>query len=123
MHKILIVDDEIEILEILNNELEECGFMVYRANSGETAIEILKKNIDINIVVSDFRMPNGDGRFLLDYVDSMENKLIFYFLSTQAEMSSKEAVAKGVQRVFTKPHGLNLLLRELKELYSSLPKV
>ncbi len=115
MHRILIVDDEIEILEILDNELAKCGFIVLKANSGKAAIKVLKKN-NIDIVISDFRMPNGDGRFVLDYVHSMKKRPIFYFFSAQADISSEEANAKGVRRIFSKPFDLDLLLEDLKKL-------
>ena len=117
MHRILIVDDEIEILEILDNELKKYGFIVFKANSGKAAVEELKRNIDIDIVISDFSMPDGDGRFVLDYVHSMENRLIFYYFSAQTDISSEEASAKGVKKIYTKPWDFNLLLSELKRLY------
>jgi CheY-like chemotaxis protein len=122
MYKILIVDDDIEILEILYNELVKYGFVVFKASSGKDAIEVLKKNTDINIVISDFRMPNGDGRFVLDYVHSMENKPVFYFFSAQADINSEEAKTKNVQKIYIKPSNLNLLLTELKDLYGPYDK-
>ncbi len=113
-YKILVIDDEVDILDIISSELMDYGFTVLCAKSGTEAIEVLKHNTDIDVVISDFRMPNGDGRFVLDYLNSMENKPVFYFFSAQADITFEEASAKGVQKIYSKPSYLNLLLEDVK---------
>lgn len=56
--KILIVDDEQVILDILKRRFERLGFEVLIAASGSQAIEIIKTN-QLNLVICDIKMPNG----------------------------------------------------------------
>jgi len=56
--KILIIDDEETIVEILKRRFERLGFMVYSEYDGAPAIEVLKKEM-IDLVVCDVKMPNG----------------------------------------------------------------
>lgn len=114
MNKILIVDDSAEILEILEWELKKRNFDVFKTDSGFAAIEILKMNLDFKIVVSDFKMPNGDGKLVLDYIHRMQKKPIFYFFSSYVQISSEEAMSLGVRKIYVKPTGLKLLLKDIE---------
>lgn len=66
--KVLIIDDQEEILEILQLYIEGAFQDVETiiANGGIEAIEILKSE-DISSIVCDFRMPEGDGSLVFDY--------------------------------------------------------
>ena len=57
--KILIVDDEIYILELLKYNLENSGYEVLEAESGEEALE--KLNTSIELVILDLMLPGIDG--------------------------------------------------------------
>lgn len=56
--KVLIVDDEEVILDILRRRFERLGFAVLTALDGLKAIDILK-NKSLDLVISDLKMPNG----------------------------------------------------------------
>jgi DNA-binding NtrC family response regulator len=71
--KILVVDDEESLREICRETLVENGYMVREAGNGREALEILEKEKDIDIVLSDLNMPEMDGMSLIDYINS--NKL------------------------------------------------
>jgi two-component system sensor histidine kinase ChiS len=58
--RILLVDDESDLIEMLQWQLAEEGFSVASATSGQEALEILKRE-RIAIVISDIRMPGMDG--------------------------------------------------------------
>ncbi|HAQ38465.1 MAG TPA: DNA-binding response regulator, partial [Saprospirales bacterium] len=58
--KILLVDDEEEILDFLSYNLEKSGFVVYRSLSGKEAIELAKVILP-DIIVLDVMMPEMDG--------------------------------------------------------------
>ena len=59
-NKILFVDDDEAILNLLVDEVSEHGYEVYAASSGNQAWEVFKDNKP-DIVVSDYKMPDGDG--------------------------------------------------------------
>ena len=61
METILIVDDEKNYLTILTAILEEEGFEVLTALSGQEALDI-RKNSDVDLVLTDMKMPVMDGR-------------------------------------------------------------
>jgi len=62
-YNVLIVDDEEKTRNILEINLKE-RFAIYTAKDGEEAIEVLKKS-PVHLVLSDWKMPNKDGRTLL----------------------------------------------------------
>ena len=81
MKKVLIVDDEPEILEIIEILLEsEFNNKIVTAKSGNEAIEKLKSDQDIEVIVSDYNMPNGTGGDLLKY--NVENRNLPFILCT-----------------------------------------
>ena len=60
VYKILLVDDEPDILEILSYSLESGGFKIYKANNGLEAIEIAEKIIP-DLIIMDVMMPKMNG--------------------------------------------------------------
>jgi CheY-like chemotaxis protein len=114
--RILVVDDEPDILELLAEELEFEGFETAQASSGNDALEILK-NERFDAIVSDFKMPNGNGKVVLDFIKSDEypESPVFYFVSGQADMSFQDALKEGVNKFFYKPFDLDELLEALKK--------
>ena len=71
--KILIVDDSTTIRVQLDKTLKESkkGFQVYEAENGVQALNVLKDNPDIKIVISDINMPEMDGITLAEFVKKM----------------------------------------------------
>lgn len=101
--QVLIVDDEEALLDILNYELTDQNYEVHKAKSGKTAIEILQKT-KIDLIISDVRMPEGDGIFLIKYVKQTATPPIpFIFISGHSDIPLKEAYELGAEAVFNKP--------------------
>jgi C4-dicarboxylate-specific signal transduction histidine kinase/CheY-like chemotaxis protein len=64
---ILWVDDEITMLEVMSERLEEHGYRVHNADSGERAVELYEEHRgEIDLVVLDLGMPGMGGRACLD---------------------------------------------------------
>ena len=70
MHKILIVDDDRRINDLLEDILTMEGYNVIKAYDGEEAIEVLDNIDDIDLVLLDVMMPKIDGWDLLAYIKS-----------------------------------------------------
>ncbi len=103
--KVLIVDDEARILEILKLYLENQKFEVYTASSGQEALELLEK-IEIDVIVSDLMMPNIDGTQLCRIVKNEEkyNNPYFIMLTAKTTIDSKiEGLKIGADDYITKP--------------------
>jgi DNA-binding NtrC family response regulator len=120
--KILIVDDEPDILNLLTEEFKCHGHYVNTATSGNEAVELLK-NVSFDIIISDFRMPNGNGMVLLNFVNSMNKKPVFYFVSGQADLSAEDCLRAGAKQFFAKPFDLNLLIFEVEKEFSNSVEV
>ena len=67
-HRILVVDDEEEVREILAETLEDFGYHVVTAGSGEEALPILRTDHDVALVITDVRMPGMSGLDLADEI-------------------------------------------------------
>lgn len=111
--KILVVEDEPDILELISEELRDSGFLVKTAISGNEAINILKKE-KFDFVISDYRMPNGNGMSILNHVKKIDNPPVFIFVSGQAEVSIEECLKAGAKKFITKPFDLDEIVKELK---------
>lgn len=110
---VLIIDDEPDILELMEEEFRYCGYNTLTAMSGNEAVQVLQKS-PVDIVVSDYKMPNGNGMVVLDYVNKMSNRPDFFFVSGQADVSIEDALKAGAKKFFTKPFDLDELIRQIE---------
>lgn len=112
--KILIIDDEPEILELISEEFKYNGHTVETADSGNEAVKILTSN-SFDVVLSDFRMPRGNGMSVLNFVNTLNPRPRFYFVSGQADESVDECLRKGALVFFHKPFDLEYLVLEIEK--------
>jgi CheY-like chemotaxis protein len=63
---VLIVDDDPEVREIVAEFLSDFGHRVLQANGGTEALDLLARNLDIKLVITDVRMPDISGIELAD---------------------------------------------------------
>ena len=75
MYKVLIVEDEPEIAEVLREFLARTGFEVFTALGGEKAIEILNSAVKIDFIILDMKMPKVSG---IEVLSEMRNKNLTY---------------------------------------------
>lgn len=71
---VLIVDDDINILELIHRHLQSFNYHTYKAVSVKEALTILKDS-DIDLLITDLRMPDVDGLQLVRYVSEHYPKL------------------------------------------------
>ena len=108
---VLVVDDEELILNIFITILERDGYKVLTAESGASALEILKNN-KISMVVSDIAMPEMDGFELLSYVKELDMSIPVLLMSGRSEYSRDDIVATGADDFIPKPfHNTEILAR------------
>lgn len=110
---VLIVDDEPDILELMEEEFKYCGFGTLTAICGNDAVKILGDN-SVDVVVSDYKMPNGNGMTVLSQVNKMDSRPFFYFVSGQADVSVEDALSAGARKFFSKPFDLDELIKEIE---------
>ena len=110
---VLIVDDEPDILQLMEEEFNYWGYSTVVASSGNDAIAILNSQ-KIDIVVSDYKMPNGNGMVVLSHVNKMSERPSFFFVSGQADFSVEDSIRAGAKKFFLKPFDLEELIREIE---------
>ena len=117
-YKILLVDDEPDILEIIFYSLESAGYKVYKANNGLEAIDIANKIIP-DLIIMDLMMPKMNGIEACEQIRKSNNlkDVIITFLSARSEDFSKIAgFEAGADDYITKPIKPKVLLSKLKAL-------
>ena len=116
MKKILLVDDEPDILELIAEILVERGHEIEVARSGNEAIGKLK-SLKFDVVLSDYKMSNGNGMSVLNFVNTLKIRPIFFLLSAQADESRATYLAKGAQFVIDKPFDLDELIEKIEMVF------
>lgn len=122
---VLIVDDEESILNALKRSLGKIGVEIVTASTAADALYILE-NTDVNLIISDMRMPDMDGAELLSLVAKDSPDTIRFLLSGHSDMESTiRAINEGhIHQYLTKPWD-DVELRALIEttLHSNLLEV
>ncbi len=103
METVLIVDDERNYPPILSAVLEEEGFETLTANSGQEALNILE-NSDVDIVLTDMKMPAMDGIELLERVKESDPDIPVIMMTAYGTVEKAvEAMQKGAYSYLLKP--------------------
>jgi len=103
METVLIVDDEKNYPLILSAVLEEEGFETLTATSGEQALEMLTHS-DIDLVLTDMKMPSMDGIHLLEKIKAKDAELPVIMMTAHGTVEKAvEAMQKGAYNYILKP--------------------
>ena len=108
--KILIVDDEELLREVLSETFAMYGAIVDSAGSGNQAFEKVKEN-RYDVVITDIRMPDGDGISLLKNINKLDKPHPKLFVSSAySDLTPEKIRDLGILKVFVKPFDLSDLL-------------
>ena len=100
---ILIVDDERDLREVIHLELEMFGYKIFEAGSGNEALSLCKDE-KIDVIISDIRMPDGDGMHLLTNVKKSHPQIPVVILMTgYSEYAKDDLLQQGATAFFEKP--------------------
>lgn len=120
--KILIVDDFATMRKILKNILKDLGYTdILEAEDGDVALEILKKE-KVDLVISDWNMPNMDGLSLLKAIRSDEALKDTPVLMVTAEAQKQnvlEAVKAGVNNYIVKPFTPEVIKEKISKIFAA----
>lgn len=116
---ILIVDDEPDLREMLEFEFEMAGANVTTAPNGREGFKILKEG-NFDVVVSDIRMPGGDGIELIQSMNEHSIQTPLIFISGFADIQIDEAYALGASGYFAKPFVLQDIVLKVEKLCRNL---
>jgi two-component system, NtrC family, nitrogen regulation response regulator NtrX len=109
MSKILVVDDEKSIRNTLRDILGYENYEVSDADSGITALEMLKQS-EFDVILLDIKMPQMDGLEALDHILSEYETPVIMISGHGTIETAVEAIKKGAFDYIAKPLDLNRLL-------------
>jgi two-component system, OmpR family, alkaline phosphatase synthesis response regulator PhoP len=119
MHKVLVVDDEEPILELLKYNLEKEGYDVKTANDGVKAVEIARKFVP-DLVLLDIMMPKMDGVEtcrLIRKIPEMQKSYVVFLTARAEEYSEVAAFDVGADDYITKPIKPRALMSRITALF------
>jgi DNA-binding NtrC family response regulator len=113
--RILIVDDDREILKTFSSVLKDAGYIVDTAETGSDAMEKSKDNF-YNVALIDIRLPDMEGTKLLTALKETAPKMIKIIVTGYPSLQNAvEAVNKGADRYIIKPAKTEVLLDTIRE--------
>ncbi|MDQ5986734.1 MAG: Sensor histidine kinase RcsC [Syntrophus sp. SKADARSKE-3] len=122
MKKILVVDDEVSILEMVKEVFESAGYTVLTAESAEEALKILKDDI-ILVMFLDIRLPGMSGVELCKRIRMKDQvSIIHAFTGYSNIFGLLECRAVGFDDFFVKPVKLDILLKAAQDSFEKLER-
>lgn len=117
-YKILLVDDEPDILEFLSFNLKKEGFKIFTSNNGREAIKIATENKP-HLIILDVMMPDMDGIETcreIRNIESLKNVLITFLTARGEDYSQIAGFDAGADDYITKPIKPRVLVSRVKAL-------
>lgn len=114
--RILVVEDEHELRELIARWLETRHYQVSEAADGRDAIDLLEAGLDPDVILLDLTMPRMDGREFLDWLRSSPKHAHRKVIVASAYLEEGEAPLESADRTFSKPFRPDLLEHELARL-------
>ncbi|MFM2413070.1 MAG: hypothetical protein RJB05_246 [Armatimonadota bacterium] len=121
MPRILVTDDEPNIVRLIQVNLERQGFQVETANNGAQALEKIRANRP-DLLVSDVMMPEMDGFELLSNIrrdPALENLPVIMLTAKAQDRDVLEGYTRGADMYLTKPFNPIELVTFAKRLLQS----
>ena len=120
METILVVDDEKNYLLVLSEILQDEGYEVLTAQGGHEALEI-QKSSDLDLILTDMKMPGMDGIELLENIKALDPDLPVIMMTAHGTVDKAvEAMQKGAYSYILKPFDnerLTIYVKKAVSLY------
>lgn len=121
-YRILLVDDEVDILEFIGYNLTKAGYSVYTATNGKEAID-KAVGIDPHLIILDVMMPEMDGietcRHIRSYPE-LQNAMIAFLTARSEDYSQIAGFEAGADDYIAKPVRIPVLMSRIKAMFKRL---
>lgn len=113
---LLIVDDEKAQRQVLLGDLKSRGYKVLEADSAETALDIVRKNL-IDVILTDLKMPGASGIDLLTDLKEINPEISVVIMTAYASVETAvQALKYGAYDFITKPYNLDEIELVIKRI-------
>ena len=114
--RVLLVDDEVPFVEALSRRLDKRKLLIFKAYGGAEALETLKANNDIDVVLLDVRMPGMGGIDVLREIKSLYPVVEVIMLTGHATIESAiEGMKLGAFDYLMKPAVIEVIMTKIQE--------
>jgi len=111
--RVLVVDDDPDMLDILSQHMKIIGLETVCANSGGSALKEFKKG-EFDIVISDIKMASMDGLTLLSEIKRIDHDVLFIIITGYPSIETVlEAMKKGAVDYLVKPFKFDEIKRKI----------
>ena len=120
MKKILIVDDEPNIVMTLEYTFKKSNYEVFIARDGQEALDILKSNFP-DVIILDIMMPMVDGFATLEQIRkdaNLQHTKVMFLSAKNKESDIEKGLALGADAYMTKPFSIKKVVEKMEELLS-----
>ncbi|MFY8067223.1 MAG: response regulator transcription factor [Flavobacterium sp.] len=118
MKKILIVDDEPNIVMTLEYTFKKSNYEVFIARDGQEALDILKTNFP-DVIILDVMMPMVDGFATLEQIRkdaNLQHTKVLFLSAKNKESDIEKGLALGADAYMTKPFSIKKVVEKVEEL-------
>jgi two-component system alkaline phosphatase synthesis response regulator PhoP len=123
--KILIIEDERDVLKLLKYNLEKEGYKVLTSNNAEMALSLVRKNRP-DLIILDIMLPNMDGLEFCRIVRQENQVPIIFLTAKKTEMDRILGLKMGADDYVTKPFSVEELIARVQAIcrrMSVLPSI
>lgn len=121
-YKILLVEDDDTIREVVSENLKEAGFIVMTVASGQNALEIIQNTKDIDLYIFDIMLPDISGLELLKIVRLAGETPVMMLTAFDDENTQITSFDYLADDYVTKPFSLQILVKRVQALLRRVGK-
>ncbi len=118
-YKILLIDDEADLLDLLVEFFEMEDFQVLKSLTGQGALDLIKEHNDIAAIVSDQNLDDMTGNDILKSLKAGGSYPPFFFSTGSIDYTQEMAIADGATGLFSKPFDLEEVVAKVKAVVSA----
>jgi two-component system chemotaxis response regulator CheY len=121
--RILIIEDDMDIRDVLKLQLEQGGHQVIEAKDGQEGIDLMKKGsnlLQVGLIITDIRMPKVNGVEAIDYIKANAPSIPIMVITGYPDTElAVNLLQKGVKDYLVKPVEKDTLLSKVSAILSS----
>ena len=121
--RILIIEDDADIRDVLKLQLEDAGHQVIEAKDGQEGIDLMKKGsnlLQVGLIITDIRMPKVNGVEAVEYIKANAPSIPIMVVTGYPDTElAINLLQKGVKDYLVKPVEKDTLLDKVKTILSS----